>query len=360
MTVNPTALQLYTVRDQLATDRAGILKRVAGYGYGAVEPFGITNDPQGLRADLDAAGLSVCSVHAVPIGADAGAVIAAARTLGADTVIVPYLPPPRFADADGVREIAAELNEASARLAGEGMRLGYHNHDWELAPKEGSKTALELLFEAAEGSPLTWQVDLAWLVRGGADPKAWMERYRARVVSAHVKDIAPPGQNADQGARDIRRARRGGQAEPPPNPNPGPGDLRRARRGGNPRRWVARAYLAIYGKARTDPWALVRYLVWGYPVVFRRYLPHFLLALALFAAGTAFGYLASAYDREAARAYLMPADMPTIQPNRPLPRMNSGERNSLATSRTSATGYRSWKATRPARPATSGRLQSRC
>ena len=58
MTANPTALQLYTVRDQLATDRAGILKRVAEYGYGAVEPFGITNDPQGLRADLDAAGFT--------------------------------------------------------------------------------------------------------------------------------------------------------------------------------------------------------------------------------------------------------------------------------------------------------------
>src|SRR5436305_13140217 len=34
---------------------------------------------------------------------------------------------------------------------------------------------------------------------------------------------------------------------------------------------VARAYLAVYGKARTDPWALVRYLIWGYPAVFRRY-----------------------------------------------------------------------------------------
>src|SRR5258708_30931585 len=80
----------------------------------------------------------------------------------------------------------------------EGIVLGYHNHHWELAPKDGVKTALELIFEAAEGSPLAWQVDIAWLVRGGADPKEWMERYRDRVVSAHVKDIAPQGQNEDQ------------------------------------------------------------------------------------------------------------------------------------------------------------------
>jgi uncharacterized membrane protein SpoIIM required for sporulation len=77
---------------------------------------------------------------------------------------------------------------------------------------------------------------------------------------------------------------------------------------------VARAYLAIYGKTRVDPWGLVRYLFWGYPAVFRRYLPHFLLAALLFAAGTAFGYLAMKYDKDVASAYLLPTDMPTIQP----------------------------------------------
>jgi uncharacterized membrane protein SpoIIM required for sporulation len=77
---------------------------------------------------------------------------------------------------------------------------------------------------------------------------------------------------------------------------------------------VARAYLAIYGKTRVDLMGLLRYLFWGYPAVFRRYLPHFLLATLLFAVGTAFGYLASRYDKEVARAYLLPTDMPTIQP----------------------------------------------
>ena len=77
---------------------------------------------------------------------------------------------------------------------------------------------------------------------------------------------------------------------------------------------VARGYLAIYGKTRVDLAGLLRYLVWGYPAVFRRYLPQFLLATLLFALGTAFGYLASKYDKDVARAYLLPANMPTIQP----------------------------------------------
>jgi sugar phosphate isomerase/epimerase len=187
VTAKPPALQLYTVRDQLATDRAGILKRVAGYGYAAAEPFGITSDPQGLRADLDAAGLSVCSVHAIPVGDEAEAVIAAARTLGADTVIVPYLPPPRFADADGVHGIAAELNEASARLAGEGMRLGYHNHDFELSSLIGGTPALEVLAGQLDDAVLL-ELDTYWAAVGGQDVVPLLGRLGDRVGYLHVKD----------------------------------------------------------------------------------------------------------------------------------------------------------------------------
>jgi len=187
VTANPTALQLYTVREQLATDRAGILKRVAGYGYGAVEPFGIINDPQGLRADLDAAGLSVSSAHSAPLGADAAAVIDAARVLGAQTVIVPFLPPPRFADADGVRGVAAELNEAAARLAGEGLRLGYHNHDFELSSLIGGTPALEVLADQLDDTVLL-EVDTYWAAVGGQDVVALLGRLGDRVGYLHVKD----------------------------------------------------------------------------------------------------------------------------------------------------------------------------
>jgi uncharacterized membrane protein SpoIIM required for sporulation len=75
---------------------------------------------------------------------------------------------------------------------------------------------------------------------------------------------------------------------------------------------VARAYLAIYGKTRFEVLGLLRYLFWGYPAVFRRYLPHLALATFLFAAGVAFGYLVSVYDKDAARAYLLSSG--TIRP----------------------------------------------
>jgi len=186
-TSNPPAVQLYTVRDQLAAGRHGVLAQLAAFGYGAVEAFNALDDPAGLAADLAAAGLATCSVHATPTDGQAAAVVAAARVLGTDTVIVPYLPPARFADAASVREVAAELNGMAARLAAEGIRLGYHNHDFELSSLIGGRPALEVLAGALDGDVLL-EVDTYWAAVGGQDVPALLGRLGERVRYLHVKD----------------------------------------------------------------------------------------------------------------------------------------------------------------------------
>jgi sugar phosphate isomerase/epimerase len=186
-TANPPALQLYTVREQLAGDQKGVLARIAALGYGAVEPFNILSDPAGLRADMDAAGLAACSVHATPSGEQAAAVLRAALTLGAGTVIIPHMPPARFADSGSVRALAAELNEMAARAAGEGLRLGYHNHDFELASMVEGRPALEVLAGALDDRVLL-EVDTYWAAVGGQDVPALLGRLGDRVRYLHVKD----------------------------------------------------------------------------------------------------------------------------------------------------------------------------
>ncbi|HUZ25250.1 MAG TPA: sugar phosphate isomerase/epimerase [Streptosporangiaceae bacterium] len=186
-TDNPPALQLYTLREQLAADRKGILAQVAAFGYGAVEPFNVLSDTDGLLADLAAAGLSVCSVHATPAGEQADAIAAAARTLGADTVIVPHMPPARFADADSVQALARELNGIASWIAGQGLRLGYHNHDFELSSLIGGRPALEVLADALDDSVLL-EVDTYWAAVGGQDVPALLGRLGERVRYLHVKD----------------------------------------------------------------------------------------------------------------------------------------------------------------------------
>jgi sugar phosphate isomerase/epimerase len=186
LTSNPLALQLYTVRDQLTSGRKAVLKAVRDFGYGAAEPYDVQTDPEALRADLDEAGLAVCAVHARVLGEDADALLDGARTVGADTVIVPWAPPERFADAGAIGALARDLNEAAARAAGRGLRVGYHNHAFELATV-GGRTGLEALADALDPGVLL-EVDTYWAAVGGQDVPTLLGRLGDRVRYLHVKD----------------------------------------------------------------------------------------------------------------------------------------------------------------------------
>ena len=194
------SIQLYTLRSLEDVDR--ILDTVAEAGYRYVETVGSHLDnAAGIRSKPDARGLKASSSHVslAALREKPDAIVEACRTLGFTDLYMPAVPPEqRDMAAEGWRSLGQELGQMAQRFQEHGIRLGYHNHHWELKPKDGDKTALELIFEAAGSSPLAWQVDVAWLARGNVDPKEWINRYRSRITAAHVKDIAPPGQNEDQ------------------------------------------------------------------------------------------------------------------------------------------------------------------
>jgi sugar phosphate isomerase/epimerase len=184
---SPPALQLYSVREQLATGRMPVLRRIADFGYGAVEPYDVRTDPEQLRADLDEAGLAVCGVHAKILGDDGDVLLRGARAVGAGTVIVPWVPPERFADAEAIAVLAGELNEAAVKIADYGLRLGYHNHDFELSSIVGGRPGLEVLADALDPVVIL-EVDTYWAAVGGQDVPALLRRLGDRVRYLHVKD----------------------------------------------------------------------------------------------------------------------------------------------------------------------------
>ncbi|HSU05499.1 MAG TPA: sugar phosphate isomerase/epimerase [Acetobacteraceae bacterium] len=194
--IDVLSIQLYTLRSLGPLER--VLDIVQSAGFRHVETLGAhLDDAHAVAAQLTQRGLTASSSHVslAALREKPEAIVAACRTLGIEQLFMPAVPmPDRHMEAAGWTALGRELGELAERFRRDGIALGYHNHDWELRPKQGDKTALELLFAAADGSVLGWQVDVAWLVRGGADPKRWMERYKARVMSAHVKDIAPAGQ----------------------------------------------------------------------------------------------------------------------------------------------------------------------
>ncbi|MGF6661852.1 sugar phosphate isomerase/epimerase [Paraburkholderia atlantica] len=196
----PISIQIYSLRNAGDLDRQ--LDIAAQAGFRQVELIGsLLEDAADTRDKLQARGLSASSSHLsmAMLRERLQEVVAACETIGFTQLVMPAVPPAeRDSDAAYWRALGSELGDFAHRLADQGIGLAYHNHDWELRAKENGATALELLFESAGASPLGWQVDVAWLVRGGADPLPWLRRYTGRVVSAHAKDLAPAGKKLDE------------------------------------------------------------------------------------------------------------------------------------------------------------------
>lgn len=182
------------------------LAYLAELGYDAVEPWlpAYGDDPALFRRQIDAAGLKCSGFHMPLAGLEAEPrrFLDIAQTIGADTLIPPWLPPEeRSADAAGWRRVGAALAKGAELAKAEGLKLAWHNHDFEyFALRDGSRPIDHLLAEAGDG--VDFEIDIGWVVRGGADPAAELTRYADRITQIQLKDTAPLGDTAiDEGWR---------------------------------------------------------------------------------------------------------------------------------------------------------------
>jgi sugar phosphate isomerase/epimerase len=204
----PLALQLYTVRNALAEDRAAALARAAEKGFQAVEAYGIGDprrdaadrlaDAREFRAQLDDNGLKVIAVHGfVSAGDDAEAVFDELEILGTDRLIAPVpgavagaaggLGADVLATADGVKRLAEGLNAAAERAQARGILIGYHNHDFEWKPVDDGTPAYDVLVGNLDPRVFL-EVDVYWAHTAGQDPARVITSYADRVYTLHVKD----------------------------------------------------------------------------------------------------------------------------------------------------------------------------
>ena len=183
---NPLAVQLYTFRATPPAERPALLEALARAGYGAVEPFGDPSGAAALRAELDQAGLAVCSLHANVDREGVERVADAARTLGTDILVIPSVDRDRWKDPGSVRRLAEQVNEWGRQAANEGLRLAYHNHWFEMSEIDG-RPALEV-FAAALDPAILLEVDTYWAAVGGQDVPALLGRLGDRVRLLHLKD----------------------------------------------------------------------------------------------------------------------------------------------------------------------------
>jgi sugar phosphate isomerase/epimerase len=193
LTTPPLSLQLYTVREALNADFAGTMQRVADIGFTRVEPYDFLARADALAAAFAATGLTAPSAHFRFLDAEslAGAslddVFAAAARLGIPTVIDPFVDPAKWLSAADIHRTADALNAAAEVAVKHGIRIGYHNHWFELESVIDGDTGLEILGSGLNPAVIL-ELDTYWAAAGGQDVVALLGRLGDRVRLVHIKD----------------------------------------------------------------------------------------------------------------------------------------------------------------------------
>lgn len=193
----PISLELFSVRNELQKDLTGTVRAVAALGYDGVEFFSpyynwTPDYAKEVRKLLDDLGIKCFSTHNGPNAFEPEnwqKSIDLNRTLGSTMVVMAGAG--RVTTLDGWKGVAAKLSAASEKFRASGISAGFHNHQTEFRPLEGTKP-IELL---AKNTPreVVLQLDVGTCVETGNDPVAWIRQNPGRLRSIHLKDWSSEG-----------------------------------------------------------------------------------------------------------------------------------------------------------------------
>lgn len=195
-------LQLYTLRNELSKDPKQVIEKVAQLGYREVETFGYNEGKWfGMNAAdfaslLKQNGLYSPSGHTFPGGIFLKPgwedrwkkAVADAKTLGQDYIVIPWLEEPHRHSIDNYKKIATGLGNAALLAKAGGLKLAYHNHDFEFLPVENQK-GFDILLNETDPELVKIELDLYWAVKAGHNPIDLFAAHPGRFPLWHIKDM---------------------------------------------------------------------------------------------------------------------------------------------------------------------------
>jgi sugar phosphate isomerase/epimerase len=201
--IKTVGIQLYTLRRPAAADLAGVLSQLSKIGYKEIEFAGFYNHPATeVRDILKANGLTAPSAHIAlnAIQDTPAKTFEESHIVGHEWITVPSLSG-RHETVDDWKRTADQFNTVAAQVRAAGFRFAYHNHNAEFKKVDG-QTPLAILIDGTDPSLVSFEMDIYWVVNGGGDPVALLDKYPGRFKLLHVKDsMGPPDQKmADVGA----------------------------------------------------------------------------------------------------------------------------------------------------------------
>lgn len=185
----PISVQLYSLREQAATDFPGVLRRLGEIGFVGVELAGFHGlSVVEFNSVIAEAGLVVSSAHLGDVSPDAfNAALDDIQAVGCDTAVQAFLPPAVFTDTDEIARCAEALNVANDIARSRGVSLGYHNHWWEFQNTFDGRRGWDIFFDQLS-SDIFAELDVYWATVGGVEPSQVIADLGDRLRLLHVKD----------------------------------------------------------------------------------------------------------------------------------------------------------------------------
>jgi sugar phosphate isomerase/epimerase len=193
----PLGIQLYTVRNDLESNFAGVLTKLAAMGYQEVEA-GFTDSGEiqfkggpvtEFRKMLDDAGLRAPSSHFPVPNNDAewSANIERAHKLNLQYMLCAG-PPGGTDSLDAWKRAAAFFNHLGTLCKKAGMQFAYHNHNHEFIVYDGV-IAYDELLRSTDPALVKMELDCFWMTFAGKDPVEYMHKYPGRFPLLHIKGL---------------------------------------------------------------------------------------------------------------------------------------------------------------------------
>jgi len=199
-------LQLFTVREPLAKDVTGTIKKIASIGYEDCETYGY--DPgQGKYYGLKASAFKQLLADNKMITTSGhydftkffdkstdemmryvDQCIEGAHALGQRYITWPWLDP-AFRTLENFRLLTGKLNAIGERVNKAGLGFAYHNHDFEFVDY-GGENAYNMIMRETDPSLVKLQLDLYWVMHSSKlSPSELISQQPGRFVMWHIKDM---------------------------------------------------------------------------------------------------------------------------------------------------------------------------
>ncbi|TSD62629.1 sugar phosphate isomerase/epimerase [Inquilinus sp. KBS0705] len=203
-------IQLYMLRDEMAADTPGTLKKLGQLGYTQIESYGgdkgvfwgMTNtDFKKLAADN---GLSLISTHyndGTP--QEFERLAARCAEVGMKYLICPWLGPQK--SIDDFKRFADVFNQRGTVCQKYGLRYGYHPHDYPYQPVDG-RLPIDVLLKHTDPDLVYYQMDVYYTVTQGQDPYAYLSQHKGRFKLMHMRDVLKqrlPAGSKEESACDL-------------------------------------------------------------------------------------------------------------------------------------------------------------